>query len=106
MLGLDPRGERDAAESKLVCTVQILSGPREYLDQGRKKKIEGDGDAYTVLITAEGRASDITVTKSLEPSLDQQAVTTVGTWIFEPARDASGAPVAVRQNVEISFHMY
>jgi TonB family protein len=59
-----------------------------------------------VLVTAEGRASDITVTKSLEPSLDQQAVTTVGTWIFEPAKDASGAPVAVHQNIEISFHMY
>jgi len=77
----------------------------EYSDQGRKKKIEGTV-MLTVLITAEGRASDITVTKSLEPSLDQQAVTTVGTWIFEPAKDASGAPVAVRQNIEISFHMY
>jgi len=77
----------------------------EYSDQGRKKKIQGTV-MLAVLITAEGRASDITVTKSLEPSLDQQAVTTVGTWIFEPAKDASGAPVAVHQNIEVSFHMY
>jgi TonB family protein len=77
----------------------------EYSEQGRKKKIEGTV-TLVVLVTAQGRASDITVAKSLEPSLDQQAVKTVGTWIFEPAKDASGAPVAVRQTIEVSFHSY
>ena len=79
--------------------------PVPYSEQGRKKKIEGTV-LLSVLITAEGRASDISVTKSLEASLDQQAVTTVRTWIFEPAKDASGAPVATRQNIEVSFHIY
>ena len=77
----------------------------EYSAQGRKKKIQGTV-MLVVLITAEGRASDITVTKSLEPSLDQQAVKAVGTWIFEPAKDASGAPVAVHQTIEVSFNSY
>jgi TonB family protein len=79
--------------------------PAEYSEQGRKKKIQG-AVTLVVVVTAQGRASDITVAKSLEPSLDQQAVKAVGTWIFEPAKDASGAPVAVRQTIEVSFHMY
>jgi TonB family protein len=77
----------------------------EYSEQGRKKKIQGTV-TLVVLVTAEGRARDITVAKSLEPSLDQQAVKAVGTWIFEPAKDASGAPVAVHQTIAVSFNSY
>jgi TonB family protein len=76
-----------------------------YSETGRKQKISG-AVTLSVLVTAEGEASEIQVIKSLEPSLDQQAVKTVGTWKFEPARDASGLPVAVHQSIEISFHLY
>jgi TonB family protein len=98
----DPNAPRPNPNSFAKCS---YCPAVPYSEQGRKKKIEGTV-LLSVLITAEGRASDITVTKSLEPSLDQQAVKAVGTWIFDPAKDATGAPVAVHQNIEVSFHMY
>jgi TonB family protein len=57
-----------------------------------------------VLVTAEGYPSDIQVTKSAEPSLDQQAVETVGKWRFDPAKDWNGVPVAVHEVIEVAFH--
>lgn len=76
-----------------------------YSEEGRKKKINGVV-LLSVLVTAEGSASDVQVKKSLEPSLDQQAVATVSSWRFDPAKDANGVPVAVRVAVEVSFHLY
>jgi TonB family protein len=79
--------------------------PAEYSAQGRKKKIDGTV-TLSILITPEGRTTDVQVTKSLEPSLDQKAIDAVSQWRFEPARDSSGAPVPVHSMVEVSFHLY
>ena len=83
----------------------VYCPPPAYTQKARKQKISGVV-TLSVSITAEGRASDIQVKKSLEPSLDQQAVETVRTWKFEPAKDASGNAVPVQQMIELAFNLY
>ena len=57
-----------------------------------------------VLIMGDGTVGDVELKKSLEPSLDRQAMEAVKLWRFEPARDADGVPVSVHQYVQVTFH--
>ena len=57
-----------------------------------------------VLIMGDGTVGDVELKKSLEPSLDRQAMEAVKLWRFEPARDADGDPVSVHQYVQVTFH--
>lgn len=75
-----------------------------YSDSAARKKIQGDV-LLAVVVTAEGKVRDVQLVRSLEKSLDQQAITTVGTWRFEPSTK-DGKPVAVAINVEVNFHIY
>jgi len=76
----------------------------EYSDYGRKKKIQGTV-VLSIIVTPEGTARNIQVTKSLEPSLDKKAIECVSEWKFKPGtRD--GAPVAMRITVETNFRLY
>jgi TonB family protein len=74
-----------------------------YPPGARKNKLSGTV-TLCLLVTAEGYPSDIQVTKSAEPSLDQQAVETVRKWRFDPAKDWNGVPVAVHEVIEVAFH--
>jgi len=73
-----------------------------FTPETRNKKISGEV-VMIALITGDGHVSDLKLKKSLEPSLDRQAMETVGTWRFEPARDADGVPVSVHFPIEVSF---
>jgi TonB family protein len=53
----------------------------------------------------EGQVRDAKVTKSLEPSLDEQAIRAVNNWKFQPGKK-DGVPVAVQLMTEVSFHLY
>jgi TonB family protein len=76
----------------------------QYTDYARKKKINGTV-LVALIVTPEGTVRDVKVTKSLEKSLDKQAVATVSTWRFEPATK-DGKPVAVHVNAEVTFKVY
>jgi len=58
----------------------------------------------TLIVDSSGSAKNIQISKPLGYGLDEQAVSTVGTWKFEPARK-NGQPVSVHVSVEIMFHM-
>ena len=73
----------------------------EYTDRARKKKLQGTV-LVALVLTAEGKPRDVTVTKKLDPDLDNKAVEAVRSWRFEPATK-DGEPVAVRLQVEYSF---
>jgi TonB family protein len=75
----------------------------EYSEKGRKKKISGDV-ALAMIVTAEGTVRDVKVIKTLEPSLDQQAVAAVKTWRFEPGTK-DGKPVAVHLKADVTFRI-
>jgi TonB family protein len=57
-----------------------------------------------VLVTAEGRAENITIIKFLDRHLDEAAVEAIRKWKFKPAtRD--GKPVAVWTTIQVSFRL-
>ena len=75
----------------------------EYSEKARKKKISGTV-LVAMVVMPDGKVRDVTVTKSLEPSLDQQAIAVVKTWTFEPATK-DGKQVAVHLHAEVSFRI-
>lgn len=57
----------------------------------------------SIIVGADGRAYDVTVTQSLDPDFDDSAVGAVKTWKFDPGtRD--GKPVAVKMKIEVAFN--
>jgi TonB family protein len=76
----------------------------EYDDKARKDKLEGTV-VLELIVTKEGQTRDIKVTRSLSPGLDKKAIEAVSRWKFDPATK-DGTPVAVKVNVETSFHLY
>ena len=70
-------------------------------------KAKYQGTVYiTAIITADGRATDIQVAKGVGLGLDENAIAAVRTWRFKPALGPNGKPAAVRQTVEVTFHLY
>lgn len=55
------------------------------------------------LITSEGRATNIRITKSLGHGLDRKAIKTVESWLFRPALGPDGKRTAVLQVIEVTF---
>lgn len=87
-----------------------ISAPRatyapqpSYTDKARKAKTSGTV-VLQLIVTPEGTVRDLHVIKSLTPDLDNQAVSVVQTWKFEPAKK-DGQPVAVQIKVEADFRI-
>jgi periplasmic protein TonB len=75
-----------------------------YTDKARREKISGSV-TLRVVVTAEGKVGDVRVLKSLDESLDKQAISTVRTWKFV-AGTKDGKPVAVEIAIEVAFLLY
>ncbi len=76
----------------------------DYSERARKKKISGTV-VLSSIVDSSGTVRDIQVTRSLERSLDQQAIAALNKWKFEPATK-DGQPVAVKLDIEMSFRLY
>jgi protein TonB len=76
----------------------------EYSESARKKKINGTV-IVAMIVTAEGKVRDLKIIKSLDKSLDKQAIAAVSKWKFQPATKG-GKPVAVHLPVEVDFRLY
>jgi protein TonB len=79
--------------------------PPEYTKKARKDKVEGTV-VLRVTITPEGRATNISVTKSLREDLDTQAINAVAKWKFKPAAAPDGKLVPVTCPIEVTFRLY
>ena len=73
----------------------------------RSAKNEGIQGTVTlsVVIGTDGKAHHVKVVKSLEPSLDANAIEAVKTWKFAPATK-DGQPVAVEMRLEVDFKLW
>lgn len=60
----------------------------------------------SVIVGADGRATNIVVLKALPYGLTAKAIEAVASWKFKPALGPDGSPAAVRQVVEIVFHLH
>lgn len=76
----------------------------KYSKSARKQKIEGIV-TLSVVIGTDGKAHDVKVVKSLEPSLDANAIEAVKNWKFAPATK-DGHPVAVAMRLEIDYKLW
>ena len=76
----------------------------EFSEHGRQKKINGIV-VLTFTVLSDGTTADIIVTRSLEKSLDKQAIKAVRQWRFEPGT-YQDKPVAVTISAEAVFHIY
>jgi protein TonB len=77
----------------------------QYSEEAVKAKYQG-----TVLLVAiimpDGKATAIKVVKGLGLGLDEKAIEAVRAWRFRPAAGPIGSPAAVRQTIEVTFHLY
>lgn len=74
-----------------------------YSEEARADKVQGTVK-LAVEITPEGIAQNIRVTQSLGSGLDEQAISAVSNWRFNPGTK-DGEPVTVFATIEVTFHL-
>ena len=94
----------DPAAKGVTTPPRIVEKERvEYTDTARELGIEGTV-VLTVLVRRDGSIGGISVSKSLEESLDRRAMDAVRKWKFEPA-SREGTNVNVVVEIEIEFKL-
>jgi len=77
----------------------------QFSDAASKAKIQGTV-VLSVVVNKDGLPASVKVVRGLPCGLNRQAIESVKQWSFKPAEDANGNPIAVRQTVEVTFHLY
>lgn len=76
-----------------------------FSDYARQNRICGT-NLIRLTVDADGNPQDLHVIKSLEPSLDAQAIQAVSQYRFRPAMKDGTTPVPVEITIEIDFRLY
>jgi periplasmic protein TonB len=77
----------------------------QYSDEAVKAKYQGTV-VLSVVVTPDGKATDIHVAKGLGLGLDEKAIEAVRTWRFRPAAGPDGKLAPVRLQIEVLFRLY
>jgi periplasmic protein TonB len=77
----------------------------QFSDEAVKAKYQGTV-VLTIVVTPDGKATDIHIAKGLGMGLDEKAVEAVKTWRFTPAKGPDGRPAAVSLSIEVVFRLY
>jgi TonB family protein len=83
----------------------IHSVEAEFSDYARRNRICGV-NLIRLTVDANGNPHDLRVIKSLEPSLDAEAMEAVSQYRFRPAMKDGTTPVPVQITIEIDFRLY
>jgi TonB family protein len=75
-----------------------------YSRKARKKKYQGVV-VLSIVVTSEGRVTEIKIIKDPGEGLAEKAAEAVRKWRFKPAMK-DGTAVTARVEVEVSFHLY
>jgi TonB family protein len=75
-----------------------------YTEEARAAKFSGSV-ILQVVVTANGRAENISVVRKAGYGLEQSAMETVRKWQFRPAKGPDGNPVATVVPIEVSFRI-
>lgn len=87
-----------------VSPPKLLEAPDpKYSKQALEARYQGTVVLF-VVVSAEGRPTEIRVQRSLGLGLDEEAVKAVRKWRFQPALK-EGNPVAVQVNIEVNFRL-
>jgi len=110
LAGIPIPGEEGYSNPKCVyCPTAHFSDEavKNALRKKNKNKDKFQGKVtLTVEIGEDGRAHDIKVIKALPYGLTDEAIKAVQSWTLDPVIGPDGKPAAVRQIIEITFHLY
>lgn len=88
----------------LTEPVAVTKVPPAYPEEARQGRIQG-----VVVIEAEidasGKVVDARILESPSPVLAGAALEAIRQWTFEPAKDATGRPIAVRFSLTMNFRL-
>ena len=74
-----------------------------YTAGAMQRQVQGDV-VVTAVVQADGTVGDVTVTKSLDPELDEQAVNATKQWTFRPGtKDQKAVDVLV--DIQLTFRL-
>ena len=76
----------------------------QYTDEAREAKVQGRV-TLRVLVSADGRASQIQVAQGIGAGLDERAVQSVRSWKFAPAHDGARRAVPAWIAIEVIFRL-
>jgi TonB family protein len=88
----------------VTSPVCIYCPQPDYSDAARVAKFQGTV-RLSIVVTAEGEATSIFVTKGAPFGLTEQAIKATRGWRFRPA-EKDGNPVTTRVEVETTWHLY
>lgn len=77
----------------------------QFSDEAVKAKYQGTV-VLAIVVTPDGKATDIHIAKGLGMGLDEKAVEAVKTWRFTPAKGPDGRAAAVSLLIEVVFRLY
>jgi TonB family protein len=77
----------------------------QYSEEARKAKYQGTV-VLQVIVTADGRATNISVVKGPGLGLEEKAIEAVRGWRFKPAVGPNGKPVPVIVPIEVTFRLF
>jgi TonB family protein len=92
-----------APEGETVPPVIIQWLDASYTDSALKQGVEGSV-VLMAIVRQDGSIGAVSVSESLEESLDRRALEAVRTWEFEPATRA-GKPVVVVVEIRVDFEL-
>jgi TonB family protein len=75
-----------------------------FTDEARAAKFSGSV-VLQVVVTAEGRAENISVVRKAGYGLESSAIETVKKWQFRPAKGPDGNAVATLVPIEVTFRI-
>ena len=88
----------------VTAPVAIYDPDPEYSEEARLAKYQGTVGLW-VVVSADGKAHEIRVLRSLGMGLDEKAIEAVRGWKFEPGKK-DGVPVAVEIGVDVTFRLF
>jgi TonB family protein len=94
----------DKASDSVSAPVPIFAPDPHYSDYAKSKRIQGKC-LVSLIVDADGIPRNVQIFKSLEPSLDRNAIEAVNIWWFRPAMKGL-VPVPVMITVEVDFRLY
>jgi protein TonB len=91
-----------AGYSEVAC---VYCPTAQFSDEAVKAKFQGTV-FLSLIVTPDGRPTDIHVASGLGMGLDEKALEAVRKWRFKPSVGPDRKAAAVRAIVEVQFHLY
>jgi TonB family protein len=98
------KGAAQVGGPSITSTRAIYTPKPDYTEEARQARREGVC-VVSLIVSIDGKPSNIVVTKKLGLGLDEKAIEAVRRWRFEPARK-NGKAVMTRLNLSVSFKLF